>query len=106
MHPLYRKADALSQVGIGSAIEVHRLKGPGLMEIQTFFQRLRHDAKLLQWFEPFHHKFRGRRERIPVARSELARKQAKQSKSRNGKRRRSQISSATRRRRCIMADCG
>ena len=32
MHPLYQKADQLSQVAIGSAIEVHRLKGPGLIE--------------------------------------------------------------------------
>ena len=32
MHPLYTKADQLSQVAIGSAIEVHRLKGPGLIE--------------------------------------------------------------------------
>ena len=32
MHPLYLKADQLSQVAIGSAIEVHRLKGPGLIE--------------------------------------------------------------------------
>ena len=32
MHPLYRKADTLSQVAIGSAIKVHRLKGPGLIE--------------------------------------------------------------------------
>ncbi len=32
MHPHYGKADQLSQVAIGSAIEVHRLKGPGLIE--------------------------------------------------------------------------
>ena len=32
MHPLYRKADKLSSVVIGSAIEVHRHKGPGLIE--------------------------------------------------------------------------
>ena len=32
MHPLYRKAGQLSQVAIGSAIEVHRFKGPGLIE--------------------------------------------------------------------------
>ena len=32
MHALYTKADQLSQVAIGSAIEVHRLKGPGLIE--------------------------------------------------------------------------
>src|SRR5919204_5791202 len=32
MHPLYTKADGLSRVAIGAAIEVHRLKGPGLIE--------------------------------------------------------------------------
>ena len=32
MHPLYTKADKLSHLPIGSAIEVHRLKGPGLIE--------------------------------------------------------------------------
>ena len=32
MHPLFQKADALSHVVIGAAIEVHRLKGPGLIE--------------------------------------------------------------------------
>ena len=32
MHPLYSKADGLSGVAIGAAIEVHRLKGPGLIE--------------------------------------------------------------------------
>ena len=32
MHALYTKADQLSQVAIGSAIEVHRLNGPGLIE--------------------------------------------------------------------------
>ena len=32
MHPLFQKADALSHEVIGAAIEVHRLKGPGLME--------------------------------------------------------------------------
>ena len=32
MHPLYRRADELSGVVIGAAIEVHRLKGPGLLE--------------------------------------------------------------------------
>ena len=32
MHPLYTKADQLSQVATGSAIEVHRLKGPDLIE--------------------------------------------------------------------------
>jgi GxxExxY protein len=32
MHPLFRKADELSRTVIGAAIEVHRLKGPGLIE--------------------------------------------------------------------------
>ena len=32
MHPLYVKAHDLSQKVIGAAIEVHRLKGPGLIE--------------------------------------------------------------------------
>ena len=32
MHPLYQKADELSRRVIGAAIEVHRLKGPGLIE--------------------------------------------------------------------------
>jgi GxxExxY protein len=32
MHPLYAKADALSREVIGAAIEVHRDKGPGLIE--------------------------------------------------------------------------
>ncbi len=32
MHPLFRKADKSSRSVIGAAIEVHRLKGPGLIE--------------------------------------------------------------------------
>src|SRR5712692_6939140 len=32
MHPLYEKADKLSQTVIGAAIEVHRQKGSGLIE--------------------------------------------------------------------------
>lgn len=32
MHPLYNKAHELSYKVIGAAIEVHRLKGPGLLE--------------------------------------------------------------------------
>ena len=32
MHPLYEKADILSREVIGAAIEVHRQKGPGLVE--------------------------------------------------------------------------
>jgi GxxExxY protein len=32
MHPLFQKADELSREAIGGAIEVHREKGPGLIE--------------------------------------------------------------------------
>ena len=32
MHPLFHKADQISHEVIGAAIEVHRLKGPGLLE--------------------------------------------------------------------------
>ena len=32
MHPLFTKADQLRHTAIGAAIEVHRLKGPGLIE--------------------------------------------------------------------------
>ena len=32
MHPLFSKADKLSHTIIGAAIDVHRLKGPGLIE--------------------------------------------------------------------------
>jgi GxxExxY protein len=32
MHPLFKKADQLSHTAIGAAIEVHRLKGPALLE--------------------------------------------------------------------------
>ena len=32
MHPLYKKADNLSRDVIGAAIDVHRHKGPGLIE--------------------------------------------------------------------------
>jgi GxxExxY protein len=32
MHPLFQKADKLSHTAIGAAIEVHQLKGPGLLE--------------------------------------------------------------------------
>lgn len=32
MHPLFNKANQLSHTVIGAAIEVHRLKGPGLIE--------------------------------------------------------------------------
>jgi GxxExxY protein len=32
MHPLYEKASELTEIIIGAAIEVHRDKGPGLLE--------------------------------------------------------------------------
>jgi GxxExxY protein len=32
VHLLYEKADQLSHAAIGAAIEVHRIKGPGLLE--------------------------------------------------------------------------
>ena len=32
MHALFKKADEMSRVAIGAAIEVHRLKGAGLIE--------------------------------------------------------------------------
>ena len=32
MHPLFKKAEELSYHAIGAGIEVHRLKGPGLIE--------------------------------------------------------------------------
>jgi hypothetical protein len=34
MHALFKKADELSHLVIGAAIEVHRLKGPGLIEVK------------------------------------------------------------------------
>ena len=37
MHPLYEKADKFSSQVIGAAIEVHRDKGPGLIE--SIYQR-------------------------------------------------------------------
>ena len=53
MHPLYAKADALSGDVIGAAIEVHRDKGPGLIE--SIYERclmhelsLRHHASVNQ----------------------------------------------------------
>ena len=33
-HALFKKADELSHLAIGAAIEVHRLKGPGLIEMK------------------------------------------------------------------------
>ena len=45
MHPLYAKADALSGEAIGAAIEVHRDKGPGLLE--SIYERcLMHELAL------------------------------------------------------------
>ena len=45
MHPLYVKADKLSREVIGAAIEVHRHKGPGLIE--SIYQRcLLHELEL------------------------------------------------------------
>jgi GxxExxY protein len=45
MHPLYAKADALSGEIIGAAIEVHRDKGPGLIE--SIYERcLMHELAL------------------------------------------------------------
>ena len=45
MHPKYRKADALSHEIIGAAIEVHREKGPGLIE--SIYERcLMHELAL------------------------------------------------------------
>ncbi|MGB6221816.1 GxxExxY protein [Haloferula sp.] len=32
MHPEFQRADKLSKLVIGAAIEVHRIKGPGLIE--------------------------------------------------------------------------
>jgi GxxExxY protein len=47
MHPLYKKADQLSNAAIGAAIEVHRLKGPGLLE--SIYERcLMHELSLRQ----------------------------------------------------------
>jgi len=45
MHPLFAKADAHSHVVIGAAIEVHRDKGPGLLE--SIYERcLMHELAL------------------------------------------------------------
>jgi GxxExxY protein len=45
MHPLFAKADALSADLIGAAIEVHRDKGPGLIE--SIYERcLMHELSL------------------------------------------------------------
>jgi len=45
VHSLFKKADALSQTVIGAAIEVHRIKGPGLIE--SIYERcLMHELSL------------------------------------------------------------
>jgi len=45
MHPLFEKADRLSREVIGAAIEVHRDKGPGLIE--SIYERcLMHELSL------------------------------------------------------------
>ena len=47
MHPLYQRADRLSHSAIGAAIEVHRLKGPGLIE--SIYERcMMRELELLQ----------------------------------------------------------
>ena len=45
MHPLFAKADKLSHTVIGAAIEVHRLKGPGLIE-SIYEKCLLHELEL------------------------------------------------------------
>src|SRR6266851_3761042 len=45
MHKLFPKSDQLSHTAIGAAIEVHRLKGPGLIE--SIYERcLMHELSL------------------------------------------------------------
>ncbi len=45
MHPLYARADQLTSIVIGAAIEVHRILGPGLLE--SIYERcLIHELKL------------------------------------------------------------
>lgn len=45
MHPLFEQADRLSRAVIGAAIEVHRDKGPGLIE--SIYERcLMHELSL------------------------------------------------------------
>jgi GxxExxY protein len=45
MHPLFEKADRLTNTAIGAAIEVHREMGPGLLE--SIYERcLTHELKL------------------------------------------------------------
>ncbi|MBC7852809.1 MAG: GxxExxY protein [Pirellulaceae bacterium] len=45
MHPLFSRADQLTSIVIGAAIEVHRILGPGLLE--SIYERcLIHELKL------------------------------------------------------------
>ena len=45
MHPEFKKADELSHTVIGAAIEVHRIKGPGLIE-SIYEKCLMHELSL------------------------------------------------------------
>jgi len=45
MHPLFSSADKLSHTVIGAALEVHRLKGPGLIE-SIYEKCLMHELQL------------------------------------------------------------
>ncbi|MBI4661947.1 MAG: GxxExxY protein [Verrucomicrobia bacterium] len=45
MHPLFQKADGLSREAIAAAIEVHRHKGPGLIE-SIYEKCLMHELRL------------------------------------------------------------
>jgi GxxExxY protein len=47
MHPLFEKADQLSRTAIGAAIEVHRIRGPGLIE-SIYEKCLMHELHLRQ----------------------------------------------------------
>ncbi len=46
MHPKYQRADELSHIVIGAAIEVHRHLGPGLIE-SVYERCLQHELQLL-----------------------------------------------------------
>lgn len=46
MHPKYQRADELSHIVIGAAIEVHRQLGPGLIE-SVYERCLQHELQLL-----------------------------------------------------------
>lgn len=50
MHPLFQKANALTEQIIGAAIEVHRDKGPGLIEsIYEWCMTVELDLRGLKW---------------------------------------------------------